>query len=73
MKTCHITIAHLPIAVAGVIVGILAVYSIDINLYQKILVYILGGAIILVSFIISEKMKSPMKSRGEVTGNPIAS
>jgi hypothetical protein len=46
---------------AGVIVGILAVYSIDINQYQKILVYILGGAIILAGFLISEKIKSSVK------------
>ena len=52
---------HLPIAVAGVIVGILAVYSIDINQYQKILVYILGGTIILAGFLISEKIKSSVK------------
>ncbi len=57
MKTRHITEAYLPIAMAGVIVGILAVYSIDINQYQKILVYILGGAIILAGFLISEKIK----------------
>jgi len=61
MKTRHITKAYLPIAMAGVIVGILAVYSIDINQYQKILVYILGGAIILAGFLISEKIKSSVK------------
>jgi hypothetical protein len=61
MKTRHITEAYLPIAVAGVIVGILAVYSIDVNQYQRILVYILGGAIILAGFLISEKIKSSVK------------
>jgi len=68
MKTRHIARAHLPLAVAGAIVGILAVYSISMNQYQKILVYILGGAIILAGFIVSEKIKSPLKRT-----NPFAS
>ena len=63
MKIHHITKAHLPIAVAGVIVGILAVYSVDINPYQEIPVYILGGAIILLGFMISEKIESSMIDR----------
>ena len=58
MKIRHSIMVYLPIAVAGAIMGILGVYSIEINWYQKIFVYIFGGAILLTSFIISEKIRS---------------
>jgi len=55
-------LVYLPIAVAGAIMGILGVYSIEMNWYQKILVYILGGAILLAGFVISQKIKELQKS-----------
>ena len=58
MKIRHSIMVYLPIAVAGAIMGILGVYSIEINWYQKIFVYIFSGAILLTSFIISEKIRS---------------
>lgn len=58
MNFRHSIVVYLPIAVAGAIMGILGVYSIEMNCYQKILVYIFGGAILFTSFIISEKIKS---------------
>jgi len=51
-------VVYLPIAVAGTLMGILGVYSIEMIWYQKILVYIFGGAILLTGFIISKKIKS---------------
>jgi uncharacterized membrane protein YfcA len=50
-------VVYLPIAVAGAIMGILGVYSIEMNWYQKILVYIFGGAILLTGFVMSQKIK----------------
>jgi len=58
MNFRHNIPVYLPIAVAGAIMGILGVYSIEMNWYQKTLVYIFGGAILLTGFIISEKIKS---------------
>lgn len=58
MKFRHSIVVYLPIAVAGALMGILGVYSIEMNWYQKILVYIFGGAILLTSFIISQKIKN---------------
>jgi len=56
-------VVYLPIAVAGALMGILGVYSIEMNWYQKILVYIFGGAILLTGFIISQKIKELQRSR----------
>ena len=58
MNFRHSIVVYLPIAVAGALMGILGVYSIAMIWYQKILVYIFGGAILLSSFIISKKIKS---------------
>jgi len=57
MNFRHSIVVYLPIAVAGAIMGILGVYSIEMNWYQKILVYIFGGAILLTGFVISQKIK----------------
>ena len=58
MNFRHSIVVYLPIAVAGALMGILGVYSIAMIWYRKILVCIFGGAILLTSFIISEKIKS---------------
>ena len=50
-------VVYLPIAVAGVTVGILGVYSIEMNWLSKILIYTFAGAILLTGFIVSEKIK----------------
>ena len=52
---------YLPIAVAGATIGILGVYSIEMNWLSKILVYIFNGVILLTGFVVSEKIKSCMK------------
>lgn len=52
---------YLPIAIAGVIVGILVVYSIEMNWLSKIIVYIFNGVILLTGFVVSEKIKRYMK------------
>ena len=57
MNFRHSIVVYLPIAVAGAIIGILGVYSIEMNWYQKILVYTFGGAILLTGFVISQKIK----------------
>jgi hypothetical protein len=48
---------YLPIAAAGAIVGISAVYTIGMIWYQKILVWIFDGVILLTGFVISQKIK----------------
>jgi len=63
MNFRHSIVVYLPIAVAGALMGILGVYSIEMNWYQKILVYIFGGAILLTGFIISQKIKELQRSR----------
>ena len=57
MKVYDHMLVYLPIAVAGAIVGVLAVYSIEMSWYQRIFVYVFGGVILLTGFIMSEKIK----------------
>jgi len=54
-------VVYLPIAVAGATIGILGVYSIEMNWLSKILVYIFNGVILFTGFVVSEKIKSCMK------------
>jgi len=54
-------VVYLSIAVAGATIGILGVYSIEMNWLSKILVYIFNGVILLTGFVVSEKIKSCMK------------
>lgn len=58
----HIAVC-LPIAVAGAIVGVSAVYTIGMIWCQKILVYIFDGVILLTGFVISQKIKELQRSR----------
>ncbi len=61
MKIRDRIVVYLPIAVAGATVGILGVYSIEMNWLSKILVCIFNGVILLTGFIVSEKIKRYMK------------
>lgn len=61
MKIRDRIVVYLPIAVAGATVGILGVYSIEMNWLSKIFVYIFNGVILLTGFVVSEKIKSYMK------------
>jgi len=62
MKIRDRIVVYLPIATAGAIVGISAVYTTGIIWYQKILVGIFDGAILLTGFVISQKIKELQKS-----------
>lgn len=61
MKIRDRIVVYLPIAVAGATIGILGVYSIEMNWLSKILVYIFNGVILFTGFVVSEKIKSCMK------------
>ena len=61
MNFRHSIVVYLPMAVAGATIGILGVYSIEMNWLSKILVYIFNGVIVLTGFVVSEKIKSYMK------------
>ncbi|MBA7468575.1 hypothetical protein ES707_03826 [subsurface metagenome] len=61
MKIHDRIVVYLPIAVAGATIGILAVYSIEMNWLSKILVYIFNGVILFTGFVVSKKIKSCKK------------
>jgi len=63
MNFRHSIVAYLPIATAGAIVGISAVYTIGMIWYQKILVWIFDGVILLTGFVISQKIKMLQRSQ----------
>ena len=64
MKIRDRIVVYSPIAMAGAIMGILGVYSIEMNWVSKILVYIFDGIILFTGFIVSEKIKRAIgKSR----------
>jgi len=63
MNFRHSIVVYLPIAVAGAIVGISGVYTIEMIWYQKILAWIFDGVILLTGFIISQNIKMLQRSQ----------
>jgi hypothetical protein len=57
VKICDRIMVCLPAAMAGAAVGILGVYSLEMDWPSKILVYISNGVILFTGFILSEKIE----------------
>lgn len=63
MKIRDYVVVYLPIAVACAVVGISAVYTIEMILYQKILVWMFDGVILFTGCVISERIKELQRNR----------